>query len=309
MMSDGGMIHTIFGYFIIFCFINNNSLVTGTHFNLLLIGDSVDRYLVSDYCKARNANYCATIQDFGGKYTITNCTTKGSYPLPLSGLFSFTKRIFPWSVVFCEDFKEGVTVGFLFNTQGVSPCPPWFWPAKSMCGLENKNFDDYNVEQTFDIAQGPAVVPLRQAFGGEIHALLLNSVFWDIGRLVMGELGRLGGKEICNDSVKRAQFVSSWASNASHLITTALKYFPQLKWKGWRTANYISNPTPPCRNLLVSEMNIASHVMAEKTNLKWLDFSLFPGVSDEMRDSHHPNANVTAHFLHRIVRHLKHAEV
>jgi hypothetical protein len=105
--------------------------INARHINILLIGDSVDRYLVTDYCRQHNASMCATTKEYAGKYNTTNCTSRGSYPISLSDLFKFSKRIFPWSIVMCDDYKHHVSIGFLFNTQGVSPQPPWFWPQKS----------------------------------------------------------------------------------------------------------------------------------------------------------------------------------
>jgi hypothetical protein len=276
------------------------------HLNVLLVGDSVDRFLVTDYCRAQNANLCATIEEFGGKYHTTNCTSEGSYPVPLSSLFQFSKRIFPWSVVICDDTDHNVSIGFLFNTQGVSPQPPWFWPAKSTVGLEDNIYDTFGVGETFDVAQGPAVAQLLRGLGGEVDAFIINSVFWDIGRLVTGKLGRQGGTNICSNPAERAEFVSSWARNASHLIHTISRHFPHAAWKGWRTANHITNAVPPCRNNLVVEMNRASYHVAKRMHLSWLDFFSFPGVGHEMRDSHHPNANVSAAFMRKVIDRIRH---
>lgn len=278
------------------------------HLNILLIGDSVDRFMVTDYCKAQHANLCATTQEFSGKFLLTNCTSRGSgASVALSSLFQFSERIFPWSVVMCDDFEQDISVGFLFNTQGVSPHPPWFWPAKSSVGLDDLEMmlNNYSVSQTFQAAQGPAIAPLLQGFGGHVDAVLVNSCFWDIGRLVTGELGRRGGREVCSNSALREQYVASWSRNTSSLLDAIHGYFPRAKWRGWRTANYISNAIPSCRNNLVSEINQASHLLMKKLRWQWLDFSSFPGVADNMRDSHHPNSNVTATFMHKVIKKIR----
>lgn len=283
------------------------------HLNILLIGDSVDRYLVTDYCRVQHvSNLCSTISEYSGKYHVTNCTSRGSGSVALSSLFQFSKRIFPWSVVMCDDFDQDISIGFLFNTQGVSPQPPWFWPAKSTTGLEeylvnmmSNNSNSFSVRQTFTAAQGPAIAPLLQGFGGQVDALLINSCFWDIGRLVTGELGRRGGQEICSNPLQRADYVASWSRNASHLLNAIDEYFPHVRWRGWRTSNYISNAVPSCRNNLVTEMNQASYHLAKKMHLSWLDFFSFPSVADDMRDSHHPNRNITAAFMHQVIKRIR----
>lgn len=277
------------------------------HLNILLIGDSVDRYLVTDYCRAQNGNLCSTIDEFSGTYHLTNCTSRGSGSVALSALFQFSKRIYPWSVVICDDYEQELSLGFLFNTQGVSPHPPWFWPAKSTIGLEDVDMisNSFSVSRTFAAAQGPAIVPLLQGFGGQVDAVIVNSCFWDIGRLVTGKLGREGGREICSNPLQRSEYVASWSQNVSHLLHAIHKHFPQARWKGWRTANYISNAVPSCRNHLVTDMNQASYLVAKKMNLKWLDFFSFPGVADEMRDSHHPNQNVSATFMCQVIKQIR----
>jgi hypothetical protein len=161
------------------------------------------------------------------------------------------------------------------------------------------------VKNTFDKAQGPAISPLLKAFHGPVDALMVNSVFWDIGRLVTGSLGRKSGREICSDPNRREEYVESWAHNASHLIRAIEQYFPLVKWKAWRTANFIQNPLPPCRNDLVRAMNRESHHIARKHNMLRMDLSSFRGVMDNMRDSHHPNSNVTAAFMQAIIENIK----
>lgn len=267
---------------------------------VLLIGDSVDRNLLMDYCRFREAKLCSTIEEYGVKYNTTNCTSRGSFPDTLSSLFDFSKRIFPWGVVICDDDERDVSIGFLFNTQGVSPHPPWFWPEKSSVGLENVTYS--NVREMFTLTQGPAIAPLLRGLGGNIDAYMVNSLFWDIGRLVTGELGRNGGRDICANPYMRAQFVNSWAHNASFFLKTLDSYFPDAGWKAWRTSNQIMNAIPPCRNNMVHAMNRASFFFARKLNFKWMNLFSYPDISIKMRDSHHPNSNASASFMEKVLR-------
>ena len=107
--------------------------------NILLVGDSVDRYMVVDYCNSRRAYLCRSFSEYNGSYSPRNCSSRGSFPASLSSLFRFSKRIFSWGIVTCNDVRDGVTLAFLFNPQGVSPQPPWFWPRKIDGGIKWKN--------------------------------------------------------------------------------------------------------------------------------------------------------------------------
>lgn len=205
----------------------------------------------------------------------------------------------------CDDYKHHVSIGFLFNTQGVSPQPPWFWPQKSNLDIYSSIFHSFNISDSFGAAQGPAIAPLLKGYKGPVDAYMVNSVFWDIGRLVTGTLRYKGGLDICNIPYKRAEHVASWARNASDLVLTIDHYFPHAKWKAWRTANHISNAIPSCRNDLVDAMNLASHHIATSNHMHWMDFASFPGVIDDMRDAHHPNANVTASFMQFVIENIQ----
>ena len=137
------------------------------------------------------------------------------------------------------------------------------------------------------------------------NAVMINSAFWDIGRLVTGSLRHHGGIEVCKNASFHKNFTDSWKKNASDLIDIITSYIPGVAWRGWRTANYIINPIPPCRNDLVSLINNASLGVAKSHGLSWIDFSSYPNVNVKMRDSHHPGANATAVFMRDIIQRIR----
>eukprot|EP00602_Paraphysomonas_sp_CaronLab_P011119 CAMPEP_0185039284 /NCGR_PEP_ID=MMETSP1103-20130426/35982_1 /TAXON_ID=36769 /ORGANISM="Paraphysomonas bandaiensis, Strain Caron Lab Isolate" /LENGTH=154 /DNA_ID=CAMNT_0027578105 /DNA_START=327 /DNA_END=788 /DNA_ORIENTATION=+ len=153
--------------------------------------------------------------------------------------------------------------------QGASPNGPWYDPRKSQLGLEKYAKGSMNsMAETFRIAQGPAITPLVSAMGGSPDAVIVNTCFWDIGRLVTGPMGRHGGVETCSSPILRTQWVKSWANNASELVDAIREYFPRT-WMAWRSANDILTPDPPCRQEMILEMNSAARNISSRKQLDW----------------------------------------
>jgi hypothetical protein len=80
---------------------------------ILLIGDSVDRYSIEDWCNAYKYNIIK-----GGDKTITN----GTYPNTVFNYFgNYHERNRAWEVRICENHSKQVIIGFIFNKIGVKP--------------------------------------------------------------------------------------------------------------------------------------------------------------------------------------------
>jgi hypothetical protein len=271
---------------------------------ILMVGDSVDRYAVHDWCLTKNGSFCKTHTENGWIWIPTNCTTIGSYPDPLYDLFKQSVRVYSWGVSVCDVLSENISLGFLFNMQGVSPNPPWFDPRKSHLGLETfiESKDMKTVDVVFRKCQGPAIAPLIRALGGHPDAIVIQSLLWDISRLITGTLGRNGGVAICNSSSLRDEWSSSWLRNASELVDTVSSYFPNTHLKAWRGANQILDPDPPCKRTFINEVNERAKILAKQKQIPFLDFSSYPGVSANMRDLIHPSPAVNVLYVNDVVR-------
>jgi hypothetical protein len=117
----------------------------GNMLRILSIGDSLDRFLLQDWCEGTKppGELCLIHQHNDTDSPIpTNCSTSLSYPASLYSHFEGFPRVQPWDVAICENFHQNVALGFLFNTQAVSPYPPWHMNKISEIGI-----DDYDVRR------------------------------------------------------------------------------------------------------------------------------------------------------------------
>lgn len=245
----------------------------------------------------------------GWTWKTTKCSTNATYPYSLSDQFNFSKRIHSWCVFICDSELEDITLGFLFNMQGVAPNLPWFDIAKSNLGMSGYpppgTEHSITVRDTFLKAQGPAISPLIHSMGGPPDAITVNSAFWDIGRLVTGKLGKEGGIDTCENMKHRAKWVESWAKNATVLIDTIVELFPETKWLGWRTANLITVPIPPCRTEMILEMNEAAKLFSRKKGIHIADYFSIPNMSKNMRDPVHPNTQINAAYMENLIQRIR----
>jgi hypothetical protein len=252
-------------------------------------------------------NLCKSVDHQGWDWNPTTCTTTAIDPNQLFKEFSFSRRVHSWSPFVCDAAEHNITLGFLFNMQGVSPYGPWFDSVKSNIDLHGYPAPGVTVtiRDTFRKAQGPAIAPLIKAMGGMPHAITVNSAFWDIGRLVGGYTGRTGGVQTCNSSVLRREWVQSWARNASLLVDTIKELIPNTKYVAWRNANLITVPVPPCRTDMIIEMNAAAKAFSRLKGIHYIDYYSTPNITGQMRDAVHANANVNAIFMTKMITKIK----
>jgi hypothetical protein len=252
---------------------------------VLSIGDSIDRYLIHDWCVNSGGNFCKSFDENGWIWKPTNCTSNSSNPRSVYSLFKNTMRVYSWEISICDNFSENVTLGFLFNMQGVSPYPPWFNQHKSHFGIESYQMLSNNTaKDAFNHFQLPAFPNLFRALGGRPQAISINSYLWDTGRMLA-----YGGFETCNSTSKRHEWVHSWIKNASDLVDAIHEAVPTVRWMGWRMAHKISDSNPSCRLLMIDEMNHAAYRMAVSKQLHWEPWlARHPLVNDDMRDFIHP---------------------
>lgn len=258
--------------------------------------------MVRDWCLGRG-DLCRSVDHQGWTWTPTTCTTKALFPQSLYDEFSFSRRVHSWTVFVCDSAEYNITLGFLFNMQGVAPYGPWFDPDKSNIELHGypPNGATVTVRDTFRKAQGPAIAPLIKAMGGAPDAITINSAFWDIGRLVTGFAGKNGGIQTCNISDLRRDWVQSWARNASLLVDTIRELLPDTKYVAWRNANLITVPVPPCRTEMIKEMNSAAKGFARAKGIHYVDYYSTPNITGQMRDSVHANAQINAIFVTTLI--------
>jgi hypothetical protein len=261
---------------------------------VLFIGDSIDRYLLHDWCHATNGHDCQSVDEAGPAMKPFYCTTNASHPTPLYNLFHNSKKAFSWEISVCDNLKQNITLGILFNKQGVSPYPPWFHPQKSH--LESEDYaihrPDKTVRDLFHHFLQPALPGLFTALGGPPQAISINSCFWDIARML-----HYGGTPICESTVQRHEWIQSWTANVSTYIDTIQEAIPSAKWTGWRMSHNITYRDPPCRWLMIKEMNEAVQRLIVSKKMHWEPWlAEHPLVNVEMRDATHPG--IPANLAH-----------
>lgn len=269
---------------------------------ILSIGDSIDRYLLHDWCEATGGQFCRSFDENGWIWKPTNCTTNSSKPQTLWGLFKHTMRAYAWEVAICDSFAENVTLGFLFNMQGVSPYPPWFNQHKSHFGVETYRMNENTTaKDAFNHFQLPAFPSLIRALGGRPQAISINSYLWDTGRMLAHD-----GLGTCNSTSLRHEWVRSWVRNASDLVDAIHDAVPTVRWIGWRMAHNITDPNPSCRLLMIEEMNLAAHHMVVTKKLHWEPWlAHHPLVNVEMRDHIHPGPKPNIAHMSTLVSRIK----
>jgi hypothetical protein len=270
---------------------------------ILSIGDSIDRYLLHDWCEETGGKYCRSYDENGWIWKPTNCTSHGSHPTPVFDLFKHTMRVYSWEIAICDNLAMNISLGFLFNMQGVSPYPPWFNQQKSHFGIESYKLPDPNksARDAFNNFQLPAIPHLIKALGGPPAAISINSYLWDSGRMLAN-----GGFNTCNSTSARHEWVHSWVRNASDLVDAIHEAVPSARWLGWRMAHNITDPEPACRLSMIEEMNAAAHHMVTSKKMHWEPWlARHSLVNVDMRDHIHPGPTPNVAHVTSLIRAVK----
>jgi hypothetical protein len=245
---------------------------------ILSLGDSIDRNLLLDWCDWKKGRLCQAVAGKAGVFRPTSCASDRSHPIPLYDLFPRKILLSSWEISICDDHDSNVTLGLLFNKQGVSPYPPWHHPKF----LEMEDYDlsqPKTVKHLFNYFLRPALPGLLQALGGPPHAISINSCLWDLAHVF-----DFNGSTICSSPLRQQNLIHSWAKN----ITLLIDSFPSTRWMGWRMSHNISRP-PPCRLAMIQQMNSAARQIIVSKKMHWepwlADHRL---VNVEMRDETHP---------------------
>lgn len=287
--------------FLFLCYIfiieaNSNPL------RILIIGDSLDRYMIHDWCVGTKGKFCRAYDD-DDIHTNLNCYTNGTRLISLKDTFRSFTRSAAWSISICEHEIENVIVGFIFNTQGVASNSPWYIPSRSHVDIQG--YDERKPKTIKDAMNHflfPAFPNLIQAMSGPPHALSLNSCLWDIARLLY-----YAGEPTCQSNTLRADWIHSWTKNVSEWIDVLQEKLPSAEWIGWRDSPIYPNQNPPCRNPMMEDMQKSMNVLASSKHFhleSWLAKN--PNTFVHMRDGIHPGIDPNIDHLQNLVHTIKH---
>ena len=198
--------------FVIYFFVALLGLQMIESLRVVVIGDSVDRYMVEAWCVANN----------GTLVTEANLRTDFSEN---NGTLAFLRHRFrdltfrhnAWEFRVCQAPLMRTNVSFVMNKCGVSTNGPFWTPIRTTKGIETELETSKSVKETLQISLGPALHALSHAkvLGGAPDAVILQSAFWDLGRLkdTLVPYGRSP-----QGQPQLGRWVRGWLANATMLM-------------------------------------------------------------------------------------------
>jgi hypothetical protein len=228
---------------------------------ILFIGDSLDRYLVQDWCSHNNGTIFME-NSMSTPSTSTQSTT-------VHEIFKvFGRRRRSWEVRLCDSKRNDVVLTAVANKFGVKPSPPWHSPIATMSGMEHElNVTSFDVDSLFRFAILPALRPLEIISGGPPHGVFVTSAYWDLSHPDPDQL------RLLNSSF----WLDAWSKNASELMKTVANLSESACWKAWHlpppfyTVSHHWN-TEYALGLL-RRMNAAAEKIADTYGFRLVDFS------------------------------------
>lgn len=298
---------------------------------LLLIGDSVDRNAVQDWCVSNEATLCHVHGECDVDYIFEGNRTFHSF-------FSQSTSS-KGAVKVCYSHHLNIIVSFLFNTNGVMPRP--------YCDSYNQNPDEVvdaqdllqtaSMETFLNYSLAPKIRALEVLMGGNPHGVLIQSSLWDLQRLQHCESWR----GIRNDypHSKRQPILSrwerEWAENATNFVNTLMKTYyynnysssATYSYLAWRTNHEIPLVIPPVNNSRWYGPHFATkdgqalmawireggkdavvHSSSSSTGLRVLPFHLFPNVHlprHRRYDIIHPNIDTSKMLIDVLINNTR----
>lgn len=279
---------------------------------LLLIGDSVDRYLVIDWCSAgAAAGQCKLFTEASRE------ATNASSPATVWDLMKVHgRRRKAYEIRVCECWQKRVMVTYVANKFGVKANGPWHSPIATMAGAETELAASSNktLLETFSIGLFPVFAALEKAAGGPPHGIMFSSVFWDLSHPDP-------------EGIREKQpnlWLKGWETNVSLAMQLIQTYYPSdfnmtnygrlhscKRHYMWRTANHFRIVPPTSHpfwatshaDLLRKEMNNRSAALCEERGFAWIDFTK---QRIRLRDSLHPDSSSLLPLAENVTLTLQH---
>lgn len=201
---------------------------------LMIIGDSVDRMMVEDWCSSRNTT---VITDKNIETSHTTAKYNETIAFLKQRFARSHHRFNAWEFRVCYAHHADVNISFVMNKCGVQVKGPFWMPLRTMQGIESQLQDSESVATTMEVSIGTAVDTLSspEVLGGSVDALILHSTFWDLGRL-SETLLPYGGN--------LSQWANGWAHNASELMRSVRRRVPAQVYL-WRQSTTFRIVQPP----------------------------------------------------------------
>jgi hypothetical protein len=307
-------------------------------FRLLLVGDSVDRYAIWDWCESIGGRllkddtifpYFVPLHRsrFPPKKAKPRNSSPTCQPTPTISQYQdiidkhkdFHSRRYSLEPTLCDARSiRGIVVGLVANKMGTKMNPPWHMPVNIVAGPQSTNFENMrSLNATFQAILTPGFNVVEELMGGPPHAILVNSLFWDLAHPDLSG-NREGNPSLWIDTwlenvqllmsiIKSRYSITNTSSNAIERNLRCVSEFQSSDmWMGFRTANYFqavdndkssSSWYTPYSYMLMIEMNERARralVLPAKAHVDILD-AYVPKMP--LRDFMHPATTWSAKIL------------
>lgn len=279
--------------------------------SLIIFGDSVDRYMIADWCRRSRARYlCGALGSAGReKCDVFEQFVNATVPDKISGEFAF---------VFCRDVPNDVALLLVHNRFATDPniassCKA---PASLLSPTSMSNDAPFpSPEKGWKSLFLPFLRKSAPLLGRPADSILIQSLYWDFlkTKVCSNDIFRLLHAEGRAADQVRKIWVSQHTRNATILMRSVVSMATKeaglpLKWAGWRTSTLVTDLGTedgnkwrwPKVNELIKTLNAASARAARE--VLGLDVFFMAGKDGEkgeplLRDAAHPNPAAAAQLM------------
>lgn len=145
---------------------------------LFLIGDSVDRYAVSDWCHHYDGILVTDKTMNDPEYESSSAIMALKYEMS-----RYRDRQKSWEFRLCLCSQRNVNISFVFNRIGVHKSGPYFMPITTTYGIKKQLQKSKSLLHSLKLSIGPAIRILSKSEiigGNSLDGVIVNSGFWDL---------------------------------------------------------------------------------------------------------------------------------
>ena len=291
---------------------------------VLVIGDSVDRNAVIDYCYTEAGILCQVAR---------SCHLNDTVPYKTKNFTEhFTNSKYTQAgIKMCFVERLNAIVGFVFNHNGVANRPFCGDLTPNRCAYNSPDVVDYYMnnshslplplENFVNLSLSHTVKTMVTLMGGKFHGVLMQSSLWDLQRLQ--ECDDWKEDRDGTESFLQSWFLN-WVRNATHfakIIKTSDWIASNVSYVAWRTLHPFPRDRTvkdnhyyrrPAREPLLQKLNNASRNVIVKavSGLQLIDFWSFPDAHTPRHktfDRFHPNFLTSAALVSVLVKNTQKA--
>lgn len=277
--------------------------------SIVIIGDSVDLYVVLDWCRAAQRRSLCTLRSIESKRDVRyhrtlrdDCRT---FDAKIASSLLSMEAITMMGPTVCHDPDMDIEIIMVWNLLGVNAAGPYPPLATDLYAAALPPVESWlSAYVAIHRYLAPAIELVSQLLNQPVRAVIFQSLFWDLYRMASNEVARFNA--IRASPVARHNWGNEWLQNASALMNVVvdltLPWGP--KWVGWRTSNLVAATADETNdyadwrvlaNPIIVELNRIARQHASTrqlfvADLEWLS------LGTKLRDNHHPVPDVLAAF-------------